>query len=389
MKAWLIAKKDLTIFFRDRAGVLLGFGLPIALATVFGAAMGAMGGGGQSMGRATLYLEDRDQSGASAELVEMLRASKGLRLREIEISESEEGAFAREHVAKGNGPAGLLIPEGYGEAVAAGEVPPLTLYRDPGKFVEQQIIAGTLVPALFEISGEGEAPAGFDPSAILTDALGLEVENVLGGDDAAQATKTAAQAHAVAGIAVMMLLFGLVACGGTFLEEEAEGTLERLRLAPGSARAILGGKFLFTFLIGLSQLAVLFVYGLLIFDLPLFRAPAALLLLSACVAASATGFGILLGVLCRTRKQLEGLSTLVILVMSALGGSWFPLSQTPEWFQTLGHFTLTAWAMDGYHAIFWHQQGLAEILLEMGILLAIAAATSASAMYLWTRRLRA
>lgn len=461
MKAWTITKKDLTVFFRDRAGMLLGFALPIALATIFGAAMGAMGGGGSSMGRATLYLEDRDGSEASRKLADALRDSKGLRLREIDLaSEDEADDTAREHVAVGNGPAGLLIPEGYGAAIDAGEIPPLKLFRDPGKLVEQQIIAGNLMPVLFEASGEalghrammksldwidfpaagrGEAesileqswssmsalvarietdepeesadPAAetespseggadepadedsgsgsFDFSSLLTDALGLEVENVLGGDDAAEATKTAAQAHAVAGIAVMMLLFGLVACGGTILEEEAGGTLERLRLAPGGARALLGGKFLFTFLIGLMQLVVLFLYGLLIFDLPLLRAPFALFFHSGCVAAAATGFGILFGVICRSRKQLEGLSTLVILVMSALGGSWFPLSQTPEWYQSLGHLTLTAWAMDGYHAIFWYEQGLTDILPEMGILLGIAAATSATAWMLWSKRVRA
>ncbi len=460
MKAWLMAKKDLLIYARDRIGLLLGFGLPIGIATVFGAAMGGLAGG-DDVGRATLYVEDRDASDASRALVDALSESDGLRLRLIDPLEDvdEDGTgSARERVANGHGPAGLVVPEGYGEAVAAGEMPPLTLYRDPGKQIEQQIIAGSMLPALFEASGEalghhammksldwmdfpetnraeaeailegswtsmyelvervglfeqdeadlepaegGDAAEGdteesddssggeFDFSSMLSDALGLEVEDVVGGDDAPRARRVAQQAHAVAGIAVMMLLFGLVACGGTLLDEEAGGTLERLRLAPGAAAAILGGKFLFTWIVGLSQLLILFVFGLLVFDIPIFRAPVALVVLSACVAASATGFGILFAVLCRSRKQLEGLSTLVILLMSALGGSWFPLVITPDWYQFLGHFTLTAWAMDAYQAIFWYELGLTDILVELGVLLAIAAATSALALRLWNRRQRA
>ena len=75
--------------------------------------------------------------------------------------------------------------------------------------------------------------------------------------------------------------------------------------------------------------------------------------------------------------------------MSALGGSWFPLGITPDWYQFLGHFTLTAWAMDAYQAIFWYELGLTDILVELGVLLAIAAATSALALRLWNRRQRA
>ena len=44
MKAWVLAKKDLSVYFRDRIAVLLGFGLPVVLCTVFAGAMGAIGG---------------------------------------------------------------------------------------------------------------------------------------------------------------------------------------------------------------------------------------------------------------------------------------------------------------------------------------------------------
>lgn len=100
----------------------------------------------------------------------------------------------------------------------------------------------------------------------------------------------------------------------------------------------------------------------------------------------ATFLGILLAVTCRTRKQLEGLSTLVILVMSALGGSWFPLIITPEWYRKLGHFTLNAWAMDGYQGIFWYGKDLGGIATEIAVLLGIAAVTSALAVRGWKRR---
>jgi ABC-2 type transport system permease protein len=242
-----------------------------------------------------------------------------------------------------------------------------------------------------EPSSEASASddAGSDFASKAAGVLGITLEDVVGGDANQKAEKTARQAFAVAGMAVMMLLFGLVHCGGTLLDEEEQGTLDRLRLAPGAAGAVLGGKFLFTWLIGLVQLVVMFAFGALVFDVPIFRAPLALLVLSLVVAAATTGFGILFAVLCKTRKQLEGFSTIVVLTMSACGGSWWPLSITPEWFQFLGHFTLNAWAVEGYQKIFWYEQGLLDLGPQLGVLLAIALGTALVAWPLWQRRVRA
>ena len=470
MNAWKLAKKDLTLFFRDRVGLLLGLLLPVVLAAIFGTAMGAMAGGGDAVARIGLFVEDRDGSQASRSLVKALAASSTLRVRaiDLEVADRDEKESARGRVAQGDGPAGLLIPAGFGSAedeaggVAGGEAGAvrMQLFRDPSKHVENQVLAGSLLPVVLEAGGAATGPllmldglrsSGYPKAAMgaakevvtetwerlyalaleageageasatsetgahggeqsdpgadassqqrssmpsagggfpqeLLAAAGLEVENVVGGADAARAMQIGVQAHAVAGIAVMMLLFGLVACGSTLREEEEEGTLDRLRLAttPG---AILGGKFLATWLMGLLQLAVLYLVGSFLFDVPILREPVALILLSCATSAAATGFGLFFAATCTTRKQVEGLSTLVILAMSAAGGSWFPLFATPEWFQRLGHFTLNAWAMDGFHGLFVYDRGLGGIALEIGVLCAIAAVLSSIAVLLWNRRL--
>lgn len=443
-----MAGKDLRVYFRDKVAVLLGFGLPIALCTVFAGAMGAIGGS-DSIGRIELVIEDADGSEASRALLAELRKSEGLRLDVLEAGSQDS---ARSRVAEGDAPAGLRIGPGFGAALAGDAELPLRLYRDPGKVIEQQILTGSLIPAFFGALGErlgkgmgrrvlatldfppsgreraqsiidsswasmealverlradrgaeldsgGDAPEGapldapenapgFDFSAVVADLLGLEIEDVVGGDQNKKSQQQAQHAQSVAGMAVMMLLFGLIHCGGTLIEEQDSGTLDRLRLTPGATKAILGGKFLFTGIVGLIQLSILFLYGNLVFDVPIFRAPLALVTLSIATAAAVTGFGVLFAVLARSRKQLEGLSTMVVLTMSALGGSWWPLAITPDWYQFLGHFTLNAWAMDGFQGIFWYGQGVLGILPEIGVLCGIALGTSLLAWRLWDRRMR-
>jgi len=221
----------------------------------------------------------------------------------------------------------------------------------------------------------------------IPELMGIDAQDVAGGED--RSRTSAGRAHAISGIAVMMLLFGLVGCAGTLLEESAEGTLQRLQLMPAPGASILLGKFLFTGVAGLLQLAILFSYGGILFGIPVLRAPVALVVLSVALISAATGLGLFLGVTCRTRKQLEGLSTLVILVMSALGGSWFPLIITPEWYRKLGHFTLNAWAMDGYQGLFWYGKDLAGIRVEIAVLFGIAVVTSLLAVRGWKRRFEA
>lgn len=40
------------------------------------------------------------------------------------------------------------------------------------------------------------------------------------------------------------------------------------------------------------------------------------------------------------------------------GRSTFPREVTPDWFQTVGLFTITAYAMDAFHGILWYGKGL-------------------------------
>lgn len=402
--ALVVARKDLRLFLRDRTALLMAFALPLVLALIFGSAMGVMGSD-EGMGRITLLVEDLDQSARSRTLLEEVGKSAGLTLKPAQD--------VRQRVAGGKAVAALLIPNGYGADLDAGREARLHLYRDSAREIEQQVVSGSLVPVLMRLSGKeigrammkkglaafgmdesvaselekslaGDGESGSDFMSALPKTLGLEVEDVTGV--AEESDKYAGKAHAVAGIAVMMLLFGLTAAGGTLLEEEKGGTLLRLRLAPSASRAVLLGKAIFVVCIGLAQLGVLFAFGAIVFGLPVTRAPLALAVLSIALALAATGLGLWLAVTCRTQKQLEGLSTLIILGMSALGGSWFPLMITPTWFQKLGHFTLNAWAMDGYHAILWYGKGLDGILVEVGVLLAIAAVLVLLALRGWRRR---
>ena len=91
-------------------------------------------------------------------------------------------------------------------------------------------------------------------------------------------------------------------------------------------------------------------------------------------AGAAAGFGLVLATRRRTRAQLSGISTIVILTMSALGGSMFPRFLMSETMQKFGLVTFNAWALDGYLKVFWRDAPLVALWPQLSVLVLLTAA---------------
>lgn len=437
-----LAAKDLRLYARDKGGLALGFLLPIALITVMALVFQNMAGDG-GMPKPPVSVADFDDTPESRAFVAALGDGPAEVRPWDDAGPPADRAAVEARVKKGKPALALVIGAGFGAALAKGGEPPLELVRDRAKNMEGALLEQAVMAALMDAHGdkvgrmmtlrgvkalgeglalgeastralEGIARGFFDrfdrdvasrPASAATTrpaaegglggfpglgaAVGMKITKVggeaLGGGDREKG-RIGMVCQSVAGTAVMMLLFGLVACGTTLLAEGETGTLRRLLVTPAPRDAILLGKFLYCFVVGFVQLCVMFVYGRIAFGLPVERHVAGVLAFTAATAAAATGFGVLLAVVGRTRKQVEGLSTLIVLVMSAVGGSWFPLFIMPKVMQTLSRFTLTAWAMEGFNGMFWNDLGLGELLLPLGVLSGVAVALFATSSVLFRRR---
>ncbi len=142
---------------------------------------------------------------------------------------------------------------------------------------------------------------------------------------------------------------------------------------------LLAGKWMFITLLGMMQLTVMFVWGRLVFGLDLFHHVPGFLVMTAFTAAAAAGFGLLLATIARTRAQLSGIGTIVILTMSSLGGSMFPRFLMSETMQKLGLLTFNAWALDGYLKVFWRDAPVWRLWPQLVVLTLLAAAFMALA----------
>jgi ABC-2 type transport system permease protein len=176
-----------------------------------------------------------------------------------------------------------------------------------------------------------------------------------------------------AGIGVMFLLFSVTGASGTLLEEVDSGTLGRLIGSKAGMTGVLAGKWIFTALTGMLQLTVMFVWGALVFGLPLMSHLPGFVVMTIFTAAAASGFGLLLATLSKTRAQLSGISTIVILAMSAVGGSMFPRFLMSEGMQKMGLVTFNAWALDGYIKVFWREAPIVDLWPQLLVLTTLCA----------------
>jgi len=179
--------------------------------------------------------------------------------------------------------------------------------------------------------------------------------------------------HSVAGTSVFMLLFSVAGIGGSLLDEKQEGMLKKLLCSPIHPDYILFGKLVFANIISIIQLIVMFVFAWLVFGLDIMHHLPSLILMIFAIAFACTGFGVVLASFAKTRQQVQGFSSIVILVMSGIGGSMIPIFIMPEILQKIAVFTLNYWGIQGIYDIFWKIVPLTDItfLSKVFVLLCI------------------
>ncbi|MCK4547609.1 MAG: ABC transporter permease [Candidatus Eisenbacteria sp.] len=419
MTLHLIAR-DLRIIFKDRGAMFLGFAVPVVLFTVFVLIFGGMGSSGD-INSIHLIVVDEDDSPQSRRLVSLLEKLEPLRIRKNKkTGDSEEqipytAATAREAVAAGKVSTALVIPEDFARGLEEhlfadyDSLPALTILYDAAVPIESQVVRGLLQQVVFMSLTSTWAVKGID---IMAQELALdtdtsnrmtswmtevfeEVEQIQEAEEAGPDSTEAAggggfgspipiktvdvlgeskrspvAAMTAAQVVVMFLLFSVMYSAGSILQEQEGGTLRRLLISPMTDWQFLLAKVGSTTIFGFFQIMIMYLYGWIVFNVDLFRDFPAVVLMTAVTAVSATALGLLLASLCRSMKQVESISMLVVLSMSAIGGSMIPRFLMPKWMQDVGLLSFNAWAIDGFYKIFWREMGIVEILPQVGVLLA-------------------
>lgn len=395
---------------RDRVAQALTFLLPIVFFSIFATVFG--GQGNDTTARVRLAVVDEDHTEVSRRIIQGLQNEKSLRPR---TTADEKGtgpeldrAAAERLVRNGDVPVAVVVPAGFGAAFAesgfTAEGKAIQLLADVSDPIAPQMVAGLLQKVAMTAAPDLMMAGGIRQFTRYAGALTPQQQQAVdawlprlkqgqaGGSEAAGSAKGEGMGVDVtivdvmrtddrhgslisfyaAGIGVMFLLFSAVGgAGGALLDEAEAGTLERLLSTNIGMTGLLVGKWVFLALVGCAQLTVMFLWGRVAFGLPLFSHLPGFALMTVATAAAAAALGLVLATLSRSRAQLSGFSTILILTMSALGGSMFPRFLMSDTMQRIGLVTFNAWALDGYLKVFWRDAALWQLwpqLLVLGTL---------------------
>lgn len=379
--AWL----NLVQVLKDRTGLLTLVLVPLMLTLVFGSVMG-----GEER-RVTVAVADLDRTSISEDVAASLDPRSYL---VIQVGEKAARAMA----SSGEAAAAVIVPKGFAADVLGGVDAKVAVLKDPrsmsavaivqavGGRVQRiaanastiRIVRGAFRDASAATGANNTPPAPADIYAY-ADRLWSPDPPLSVSDVPVAATKVRGAATQAIGFQqyslgftlMFMLFMGLGSAGG-FLDEREQGTLARLLTTPTSKAELVAGKVAGIYVTVLFEAVIMVGFGAFVFRVPWGDDPLGVVMIISSFGLAATGLGVMISSLARTRGQVSAITAVLATSMSMLGGAYWPLDIVSPVMRTIALLTPTGWAMTGLTDVVVRSQGAGQALLPTAVLLLMA-----------------
>jgi ABC-2 type transport system permease protein len=356
-----LLKKDVQIFVSDKRAMIITFAVPIGIASFLGSLMANIAS--PKLDQLPVLIVDQDQSAISKGIFDRLSHLKALKPELVSLAD------AAAKTKSGDVSTAIVLPKGFGAQASAsmtgGPRPDLTIYQDPSKGLETQVVKGYLT----QVATQVIAQQTFGNTAA-TSGTPFNLRDQQQASPDAQAWS--GSAHSFAGMGVQAMFFGAVEAAMGMMRDRRNGIWSRLRASPVSPWLILLGRFCGGAILSFLVYVVVFSVGMLLFSYRITGSLAGFFLVAFCIGAMAASVGLFIAALGKNEQQSRPLSILIILVMLMLGGAWIPTFLLPDWVQKVSLFTPVRWAVDGIDTMTWRGGTFQQSLPFAGVLLLFA-----------------
>lgn len=361
--------KELTLVFRDRTGLLLMLVAPLALTALMGFAFSNVNTGG--LAPIEVVIVNQDEGPLGQQVLEALEKNLSDLLT---ITLETDAAAARQMIDDDQAAAAVILPTDLSArimAAAADESTTIEIYANPGRpigagvvktvfarFIQQMTAArlGTSVTIEQLIHSGRLAPQ--DAGAVAEKLGGRVAEAFIQRQLVTVQGTTVALAgegqfnflaYYAPSIAIMFLMFTMAGSARSLLNEKEIGTLARLRSTPTTAGEILGGKISGVFFVGLTQMTIL-IFATHFMGVR-WGDPLAVGVFTALVVAAIGALGLVIASIAQSHAQANVIGSAVVMILSAVGGSFLPRAAYPEWLRTLSLIGPNAWGIEGFQKL--------------------------------------
>ncbi len=384
--------------WRDRAAMAMAFFLPSLVFLIFSAVFSGTTGLDVKL---KVAIADMAHTKTSSRLSAALMANHDLR---AQVATPATIAQARALVRSGQIDAGIVI-----QSDPMGQATPLLILSDPTRAIAGPLtearVRETMSRSLPDVVldrtvrdvGEAIGPLTDDQRDSLSMAEGELIDDPKSGartpplfafQEVAGAHKGGGSIAYYAGaVSILFALFSAMHGALTLIEERRSGIADRILAGRAGMGPVVTGKFLFLVVQAVVQAVAIFATAQIVYGVPVAQHLGLWLVTTTAAAVCSGGLALGLVAVCRTRDQAQMLSTFVILILAAVGGSMVPRFLMPPWLQTLGWFTPHAWVIDAYEGLLWRDDG-AGVLYKAWIVMGAFGAVGLAVAQLTARRVR-
>ncbi|MEW5983279.1 MAG: ABC transporter permease [Acidobacteriota bacterium] len=414
----IIARHHLRRLVRNPGLVLLLMAIPVTLAVIEYGAFGQIAAQGKLPPVKVLFLDEDDTllSGAVPQVF-----SGGPAKDLFELAQANSRDEAREQFTRGQAAALIVVPEGFQDALLAGDRAELVLYKNPIQTIGPEIarsmvemttvigngLYGHAVEPIRKIRALMDAnrePTSEEVAAISTGFFeaGRRIGSLQGLENLSvpvqRPTRAEAQtgfgadprvffAYMFPGLVIFGLLFIAQALALRLLRDRMRGLQRRLVMTPAPAGAVIGGSVIFMLVALLCLLLLLAAVGAVVFRIQL-RDPLALLAIAFGFTIFAAGLHLLSIALAKSDRSASFVGGVVVLVLSLVGGTFVPAETFPPFLQQVAMLVPNGAAQQGFIDVLVNQRPLAELGVRLLPTWAWGVAALGLAVFVERRRMR-
>jgi ABC-2 type transport system permease protein len=391
---WQIVKKQLLIIWRNPQQLLLLIGLPLILIAILGTALGSIMDGQSPEIRVKIamiehvdeeqqiaqFIKDLGKTGIPEEQIGIIKNAVSeitpiTILRDnifgnedlkdmIEITNVHESE--KEKILKDDSYAAVIeVPESFTYEMLEAMVlnhesqPQLLVYQNEGS----QIGSGVVDSILTQYQEQFTLQTYLDQNGIDSNSISMD-QDMLSGEMTSinQKESVSTKSYYGVGMAVMNVLFIASAISGVAFLEKKSHVFDRVILANVSRWVYFMGVFISGAILALLQLLIIFGFSWLLFGVS-WPKVSTFLVVTVAMAISVGGISVLLTAISyRLNSEMISnfFSSILVTLMSFLGGSFFPIGDISKLIQMLGNFTPNGAGMSAYLSIL-RGDGLSEI----------------------------
>lgn len=369
MQVLTIAQKDFYQFLKKWQTFVFLLIMPVVFILIFG---NSFGGSSSAVEKPVLLVSAPNSGVINGLLLNMLETSDALTIQRVTMAADTLEQTAADSQAAG----GLILPKGLDETLMAASDYSGIQWSAGSDLVQASLAKGEVDRLLKQVYTAVELSRAMSTSDAGLAAFQGNVTRLTSEmqtkpvrlETIETASNPNPYSQSAPGMMLQFAVAGLTGVAAILVFEKNGRTEARMRMTGVPAWKVMLGHFTaIVWLLGM-QFLLLLIFGQWVLGLDYLAALPATLLLSILTILCISALGLLIGVVSKSEEETVVYAMLCMFVLSGLGGLWMPLDVTGKAFQTLGHLTPLAWAMDGYKAILNFGAGLSEIANSLLVL---------------------